>query len=68
MSWNPAIESAAEAMYSRLRIADPERYPEWGGLDIDSYDHYCIAAEKGIKAFYRHGLVDLPEEWEVDRG
>ena len=62
--WNPAIEVAAEAMYSRLRLANPEKYPKWKKLDIDSYDHYCIAAQKAIMAFYRHGVEDIPSDWE----
>lgn len=51
--WSPHIVAAAEAMYKRLRIADPERYPKWKHLDIDSLDHYYIAAEKAINAFHK---------------
>lgn len=57
--WNPAVVKAAKAMYRRLRIADRERYPKWRDLDIDSFDHYCIAAQLAIEAFHHHGTKTI---------
>lgn len=52
IEWSPHIIAAAKAMYKRLRIANREKYPKWRDLDIDSFDHYCIAAELAVDAFH----------------
>ncbi|QSM04329.1 hypothetical protein I3U42_13585 [Mycobacteroides abscessus subsp. abscessus] len=57
--WSPHIVEAAEAMYGRLRIADPQRYPKWKKLGIDSFDHYCIAAELAVNAFHRSAVREV---------
>ncbi len=60
--WNPLILNAAEAMYERLRIVNPEKYKKWSKLDIDAIDHYCIAARQCIEAFHFNGTRDVYEE------
>lgn len=57
--WSPHIVEAAEAMYSRLRIADPERYRKWKKLDIDSIDHYCFAAKLAVDAFHYSAVREI---------
>lgn len=61
--WSPHIEAAAKAMYKRLRIADPERYPKWRHLGIDSFDHYCIAARNAVEAFTKSASADIEVEY-----
>lgn len=57
--WSPHVEAAAKAMYSRLRIANREEYPKWSKLDIDSTDHYCIAAKLAIEAFHASAVKEI---------
>ncbi|WP_280505795.1 hypothetical protein [Nocardia farcinica] len=53
--------AAAKAMYKRLRVADPD-LPKWKRLDIDSTDHYCIAAQDAIEAFHRAAIEPVEVE------
>lgn len=46
----PPMEAAAKAMYGRLNFRGT---PPWEDLDIDTQDHYRIAANHAIRAFYR---------------
>lgn len=50
--WSPALVAAATAMHRRLRVARPD-WPEFDDLGIDSRDHYIIAAQHAVRAFYR---------------
>lgn len=45
------MEAAAKAMYGRLKRF--YKNPAWEDLDIDTQDHYRIAARHAIRAFYR---------------
>jgi hypothetical protein len=47
--WNPVLVKAAKSMYARLRLGDDE-LPKWSKLDVDSRDHYLIAARDFFKA------------------
>ncbi len=47
----PPKEAAAKAMYGRLKGL--YNNPAWEDLDIDTQDHYRIAASHAIRAFYR---------------
>lgn len=49
--WNPTVVKAAQAMYRRLRLANPG-LPKWSKLGVDATDHYCIAAQNCIEAFH----------------
>jgi len=60
--WSPHVEAAAKAMYSRLRIVNREKYPKWSKLDIDSTDHYCIAAKLAIEAFHKSAVEEIVVE------
>ncbi len=59
--WSPVVVAAAKAMYKRLRVADPD-LPKWKRLDIDSTDHYCIAAQDAIEAFHRAAIEPVEVE------
>lgn len=50
--WPAPLVAAAKAMHGRLNIAveDPEPFKD---LDIDTQDHYIIAARHAVRAFYR---------------
>lgn len=48
--WSPAIEAAAESIYERLRLT--RKGPKWKNVDIDTRDHYCIAARNAVVAFH----------------
>lgn len=61
--WSPHVEAAAKAMYKRLRIANPEKYPKWRDLDIDSLDHYCIAAQLAVDAFHKSAVENVLVEF-----
>lgn len=50
--WSEPLLAAAAAMYGRLNVNNPEK-PTFDNLDIDAADHYCIAAQHAIRAFYR---------------
>ncbi|WP_131827796.1 hypothetical protein [Mycolicibacterium fortuitum] len=61
--WNPHTVAAAKAMYKRLNVH--KRWPKWRDLDIDAFDHYCIAAELAIDAFHKSAIADIPSDWET---
>ncbi|MFC8531876.1 hypothetical protein [Nocardia sp. NPDC057227] len=48
--WPSNVVAAAKAMYARLRIGDPELTQDWAELDVDTRDHYCIAAENALRS------------------
>lgn len=50
--WAPPLVAAATAMVNRLRIGDPD-LPPLAEMDIDSRDHYIIAAQHAVRGFYR---------------
>lgn len=50
--WSEPLLAAAAAMYGRLNVNNPEK-PTFDNLDIDALDHYCIAAQHAVRAFYR---------------
>lgn len=58
--WSPHIEAAAKAMYGRLNVL--KKKPKWEKLDIDSTDHYCIAAQKAIDQFYKSASKEIEVE------
>lgn len=50
--WPRPLVSAAIAMYGRLSLASEDPKP-FKDLDIDTQDHYIIAARHAVRAFYR---------------
>lgn len=44
------MDAAAEAIYERLRLT--RKGPRWSKVDIDTRDHYCIAARNAVFAFH----------------
>ena len=61
--WSPHITAAAKAMYKRLCIENPEKYPKWRDLDIDSLDHYRIAAKLAVDAFHESAVKNVLVEF-----
>ena len=47
-----AIMAAGKALYGRLHFFR-EDAPAWEDLDIDTSDHYYIAARHAVRAFHR---------------
>lgn len=58
--WSPHIEAAAKAMYKRLNVL--KNKPKWRDLDLDATDHYCIAAELAVKAFFESASATVDGE------
>ena len=58
--WSPHIEAAAKAMYKRLKLH--KDWPKWKGLDIDSFDHFCIAAQLAVNAFHKSAVAEIEVE------
>lgn len=50
--WSPALVAAADALVHRLKVANPDM-PLLEDMDIDSRDHYIIAAQHTVRAFYK---------------
>ena len=50
--WSPALVAAADALVRRLKVAKPD-LPYLNEMDIDSRDHYIIAARHAVRAFYK---------------
>lgn len=58
--WSPAIDKAAEAIYERLRLT--RKGPKWAKVDVDTRDHYCIAARNAVIAFHNQAARDIEVE------
>jgi hypothetical protein len=58
--WSPHVEAAAKAMYKRLNVL--KNKPRWRDSDIDSTDHYCIAAKLAIEAFHASAVKEIVVE------
>lgn len=58
--WSPAIEAAAEAIYERLRLT--RNGPKWSKVDVDTRDHYCIAARNAVVAFHNQAARPIEVE------
>lgn len=52
LGWSKPSLAAGEAVYNRLKIGNPDATP-FDDLDIDTLDHYCIAAKHAVRAFHR---------------
>lgn len=50
--WAPPLVAAADALVRRLKVADPE-LPYLNEMDIDSRDHFILAARHAVRAFYK---------------
>lgn len=50
--WSPPLVAAADALVRRLKVAKPS-LPYLDEMDIDSRDHYIIAARHAVRAFYK---------------
>lgn len=57
-TFSPAVRAAAKALYRRLRVAD-DSLPKWRRLDVDTRDHYCIAALAAVTAFQSEAARDV---------
>jgi len=51
-SRSAAVLAAGKAIYGRLNFYK-EGAPAWEDLDIDTSDHYYIAAQHAVRAFHR---------------
>lgn len=56
--WSREVWVAAKAIYKRMRITH-EEWPKWKDLDIDTIDHYCIAATNAIEAYLKVQMETL---------
>lgn len=50
--WSPSLVAAAASMVDRLRVARPDM-SRLEDMDLDSRDHYIIAAQHTVRAFYK---------------
>ena len=60
MEWSPAIDAAAEAIYERLRLT--RKGPKWAKVDVDTRDHFCIAARNAVVAFHNQAARNIEAE------
>lgn len=56
--WSPPLVAAADALVRRLKVAKPD-LPYLSEMDIDSQDHFILAARHAVRAFYREAEKTL---------
>jgi hypothetical protein len=54
---SPALMEASKALYGRLNFYKDDA-PAWKDLDVDTADHYYIAARHAIRAFHRRAEAE----------
>lgn len=65
LGWSPEILAAASAIYGRIHLNDKE-FPVFSQTDLDTLDHYCIAAENAINAYHRESAPDTDHNDEKE--
>lgn len=66
LGWTPGILAAASAIYGRLHLHSDKDTPTFSNTDIDTLDHYCIAAENAINAYKEEAEVDNNKNKDAD--